>query len=82
MMRRPTTVATTTVDGQGSTGTEIAGNNAVVNRDGELDVSGGGHGIDITGDSATVDNKGGDRRGCGFDWHSDRRRQGGRQQRR
>ncbi|HBC8893320.1 TPA: EntS/YbdA MFS transporter, partial [Escherichia coli] len=25
----------------------------------ELDVSGGGHGIDITGDSATVDNKGG-----------------------
>ncbi|EKK2478732.1 autotransporter domain-containing protein, partial [Escherichia coli] len=27
--------------------------------DGELDVSGGGHGIDITGDSATVDNKGG-----------------------
>ncbi|HFG3753315.1 TPA: EntS/YbdA MFS transporter, partial [Escherichia coli] len=41
------------------TGTEIAGNNAVVNQDGELDVSGGGHGIDITGDSATVDNKGG-----------------------
>ncbi|PNR19895.1 hypothetical protein BA882_07355 [Escherichia coli] len=39
--------------------TEIAGNNAVVNQDGELDVSGGGHGIDITGDSATVDNKGG-----------------------
>ncbi|MCP3576151.1 hypothetical protein, partial [Escherichia coli] len=33
--------------------------NAVVNQDGELDVSGGGHGIDITGDSATVDNKGG-----------------------
>ncbi|WP_157942688.1 hypothetical protein, partial [Escherichia coli] len=32
---------------------------AVVNQDGELDVSGGGHGIDITGDSATVDNKGG-----------------------
>jgi putative surface-exposed virulence protein len=31
----------------------------VVNQDGELDVSGGGHGIDITGDSATVDNKGG-----------------------
>ncbi|MBB8466812.1 hypothetical protein HEK60_026110, partial [Escherichia coli] len=28
-------------------------------QDGELDVSGGGHGIDITGDSATVDNKGG-----------------------
>ncbi|MCV1115822.1 hypothetical protein MLK34_026170, partial [Escherichia coli] len=25
---------------------------------GDLDVSGGGHGIDITGDSATVDNKG------------------------
>ncbi len=49
----------TTVDGQGATGTEIAGNNAVVNQDGELDVSGGGHGIDITGDSATVDNKGG-----------------------
>ncbi|WP_122632676.1 EntS/YbdA MFS transporter [Escherichia coli] len=48
----------TTVDGQGSTGTEIAGNNAVVNQDGELDVSGGGHGIDITGDSATVINKG------------------------
>ncbi|HCQ2348859.1 TPA: autotransporter domain-containing protein, partial [Escherichia coli] len=47
-----------TVDGQGSTGTEIAGNNAVVNQDGELDVSGGGHGIDITGDSATVINKG------------------------
>ncbi|EFF9445945.1 autotransporter domain-containing protein, partial [Escherichia coli] len=46
-------------DGQGSTGTEIAGNNAVVSQDGELDVSGGGHGIDITGDSATVDNKGG-----------------------
>ncbi|PND80125.1 hypothetical protein C1I57_39975, partial [Escherichia coli] len=40
------------------TGTEIAGNNAVVNQDGELDVSGGGHGIDITGDSATVINKG------------------------
>ena len=32
--------------GQGSTGTEIAGNNAVVNQDGTLDVSGGGHGID------------------------------------
>ncbi len=31
----------------------------MVNQDGELDVSGGGHGIDITGDSATVDNKGG-----------------------
>ena len=30
-----------------------------MNQDGELDVSGGGHGIDITGDSATVDNKGG-----------------------
>ena len=41
------------VDGQGSTGTEIAGNNVVVNQDGTLDVSGGGHGIDITGDSAT-----------------------------
>ncbi|MEC6729991.1 hypothetical protein, partial [Escherichia coli] len=27
-------------------------------QDGDLDVSGGGHGIDITGDSATVDNKG------------------------
>ena len=51
--------ALATVDGQGSTGTEIAGNNAVVNQDGTLDVSGGGHGIDITGDSATVDNKGG-----------------------
>ncbi|MBE8447458.1 autotransporter domain-containing protein [Escherichia coli] len=49
----------TIVDGKGATGTEIAGNNAVVNQDGELDVSGGGHGIDITGDSATVDNKGG-----------------------
>ncbi|EEZ9014176.1 EntS/YbdA MFS transporter [Escherichia coli] len=49
----------TIVDGKGTTGTEIAGNNAVVNQDGELDVSGGGHGIDITGDSATVDNKGG-----------------------
>ena len=31
----------------------------MVNQDGTLDVSGGGHGIDITGDSATVDNKGG-----------------------
>ena len=31
----------------------------VYKRQGELDVSGGGHGIDITGDSATVDNKGG-----------------------
>ena len=30
-----------------------------MNQDGTLDVSGGGHGIDITGDSATVDNKGG-----------------------
>ncbi|WP_352025300.1 beta strand repeat-containing protein [Escherichia coli] len=49
----------TIVDGKGATGTEIAGNNAVVNQDGELDVSGGGHGVDITGDSATVDNKGG-----------------------
>ncbi|ENU7363587.1 EntS/YbdA MFS transporter [Escherichia coli] len=49
----------TIVDGKGATGTEIAGNNAVVNQDGEPDVSGGGHGIDITGDSATVDNKGG-----------------------
>ncbi|EFF7372395.1 TPA: beta strand repeat-containing protein, partial [Escherichia coli] len=48
----------TIVDGKGATGTEIAGNNAVVNQDGELDVSGGGHGIDITGDSATVINKG------------------------
>ena len=48
----------TIVDGKGTTGTEIAGNNAVVNQDGLLDVSGGGHGIDITGDSATVINKG------------------------
>ncbi|MGZ2719268.1 hypothetical protein AAEQ87_13580, partial [Escherichia coli] len=37
----------TTVEGQGSTGTALAGNNAVVTQDGELDVSGGGHGIDI-----------------------------------
>ncbi|EHF3423523.1 EntS/YbdA MFS transporter [Escherichia coli] len=49
----------TIVDGKGATGTEIAGNNAVVNQDGELDVSGGGHGIDITGDKAVV-NKDGD----------------------
>ncbi|MDO1871139.1 hypothetical protein Q2366_25435, partial [Escherichia coli] len=48
-----------TVDGPGSTGTENAGNNAAVNQDGTPDVSGGGHGIGITGDSATVDNKGG-----------------------
>lgn len=48
----------TTVDGKDSTGTEIAGNNGKVIQDGDLDVSGGGHGIDITGDSATVDNKG------------------------
>ncbi|MFL7133268.1 hypothetical protein IXY04_14310, partial [Escherichia coli] len=34
------------------------GNNGKVIQDGDLDVSGGGHGIDITGDSATVDNKG------------------------
>ena len=49
----------TTVDGKDSTGTEINGNNGKVIQDGDLDVSGGGHGIDITGDSATVDNKGG-----------------------
>ncbi|MBY7528967.1 autotransporter domain-containing protein, partial [Escherichia coli] len=48
----------TTVDGKDSTGTEINGNNGNVIQDGDLDVSGGGHGIDITGDSATVDNKG------------------------
>lgn len=48
----------TTVDGNDSTGTEINGNNGKVIQDGDLDVSGGGHGIDITGDSATVDNKG------------------------
>lgn len=48
----------TTVDGKDSTGTEINGNNGKVIQDGDLDVSGGGHGIDITGDSATVDNKG------------------------
>ncbi|ELQ4185618.1 autotransporter domain-containing protein [Escherichia coli] len=47
-----------TVDGKDSTGTEINGNNGKVIQDGDLDVSGGGHGIDITGDSATVDNKG------------------------
>ncbi|EKI8154430.1 EntS/YbdA MFS transporter [Escherichia coli] len=49
----------TTVDGKDATGTEINGNNGKVVQDGDLDVSGGGHGIDITGDSATVDNKGG-----------------------
>ncbi|HCJ9000740.1 TPA: autotransporter domain-containing protein [Escherichia coli] len=48
----------TTVDGKDSTGTEINGNNGKVIQDGDLDVSGGGHGIDITGDRATVDNKG------------------------
>ncbi|WP_332115296.1 hypothetical protein, partial [Escherichia coli] len=48
----------TSVDGKDSTGTEINGNNGKVIQDGDLDVSGGGHGIDITGDSATVDNKG------------------------
>lgn len=48
----------TIVDGKGATGTEIAGNNAVVNQYGELDVSGGGRGIDITGNNAKVDNKG------------------------
>ncbi|TGB75704.1 autotransporter domain-containing protein [Escherichia sp. E4694] len=48
----------TTVDGKDSTGTEINGNNGKVIQDGDLDVSGGGHGIDITGDSATVDNNG------------------------
>lgn len=48
----------TTVDGKDSTGTEINGNNGKVIQDGDLDVSGGGHGIDITGDSVTVDNKG------------------------
>ncbi|MDD8289534.1 autotransporter domain-containing protein [Escherichia coli] len=48
----------TTVDGKDSTGTEINGNNGKVIQDSDLDVSGGGHGIDITGDSATVDNKG------------------------
>ena len=48
----------TTVDGKDSTGTEINGNNGKVIQDGDLDVSGGGHGLDITGDSATVDNKG------------------------
>ncbi|EPM9639901.1 hypothetical protein ACTT7U_004962, partial [Escherichia coli] len=37
----------TTVDGKDSTGTEIAGNNGKVIQDGDLDVSGGGHGIDI-----------------------------------
>ncbi|MDA4636395.1 hypothetical protein NZA98_35830, partial [Escherichia coli] len=42
----------TTVDGKDSTGTEINGNNGKVIQDGDLDVSGGGHGIDITGDSA------------------------------
>ncbi len=73
----------TIVDGKGATGTEIAGNNAVVNQDGELDVSGGGHGIDITGDSATCgQQRRHDRHRSGFHRHSDRRRQGGREQRR
>ncbi|MGC6643400.1 hypothetical protein ACP0G5_27590, partial [Escherichia coli] len=40
------------------TGTDINGNNAQVIQDVDLDVSGGGHGSDLTGDSATVDNKG------------------------
>ncbi|WP_227914781.1 hypothetical protein, partial [Escherichia coli] len=35
----------TTVDGKDSTGTEINGNNGKVIQDGDLDVSGGGHGI-------------------------------------
>ncbi len=48
----------TIVDGQGSTGTEIAGNNAVVNQDGTLDVSGGAHGIDITGNGAIANTTG------------------------
>ncbi|WP_252492529.1 hypothetical protein [Escherichia coli] len=48
----------TTVDGKDSTGTEINGNNGKVIQDGDLDVSGGGHGIDISGDNAAVDNKG------------------------
>lgn len=48
----------TIVDGKDSTGTEIAGNNAVVNQDGTLDVSGGAHGIDITGDGAIANTTG------------------------
>ncbi|MBA1936125.1 hypothetical protein G9H51_34750, partial [Escherichia coli] len=48
----------TTVDGKDATGTEIAGNNAVVNQDGTLDVSGGAHGIDITGDGAIANTTG------------------------
>lgn len=48
----------TIVDGKDSTGTEIAGNNAVVNQDGTLDVSGGAHGIDITGNGAIANTTG------------------------
>lgn len=48
----------TIVDGKDSTGTEIAGNNGKVIQDGILDVSGGGHGIDITGDGAIANTTG------------------------
>ncbi|HFN7342238.1 TPA: autotransporter domain-containing protein [Escherichia coli] len=48
----------TIVDGKDSTGTEIAGNNGKVIQDGILDVSGGGHGIDITGNGAIANTTG------------------------
>nr|WP_215196160.1 hypothetical protein [Escherichia coli] len=51
MMSAPTGTITTVSTGWCTT----RGHNI---QDGDLDVSGGGHGIDITGDSATVDNKG------------------------
>ncbi|MDO1871138.1 hypothetical protein Q2366_25425, partial [Escherichia coli] len=49
----------TNVDGTAATGTEIAGNKAVVNLDGTLDVRGGVHVIHSRRACATVDNKGG-----------------------
>ncbi len=48
----------TTVDGKDSTGTEINGDKAIVNNDGDSTILDGGTGTRITGDDATANNSG------------------------
>ena len=48
----------TTVDGEGSIGTKITGDNSTINSDGSLVVSGGATGVQVEGNRATVNNTG------------------------
>ena len=48
----------TTVDGKDSAGTEINGDKAIVNNDGDSTILDGGTGTRITGDDATANNSG------------------------